>query len=68
VTTRLKNPLRREVLVGRTPYTLTVDGAGLKLTEKGHRRGILLSWKAVVSGDAALAIALQASMDRKRDL
>jgi hypothetical protein len=35
----------------------------LKLAEKGHRRGVELSWKDLVSGDAALATALKASLE-----
>ena len=31
--------------------------------EKGHRRGTELGWKAILSGDAGLAAALQASTD-----
>jgi hypothetical protein len=34
----------------------------MKLTEKGHRRGVELRWKDVVNGDAGLAAALQASV------
>jgi hypothetical protein len=30
--------------------------------EKGRRKGIELAWSALVSGDAALASALQASV------
>ncbi|MEO6103464.1 MAG: hypothetical protein ABIP44_07490 [Pseudoxanthomonas sp.] len=60
--TRLDKPLRREVLIGEHPYTLTIDPAGLKLVEKGKRNGLLLSWQELVSGDAALATALRASL------
>jgi hypothetical protein len=35
----------------------------LKLTEKGRRKGQELSWKDLVSGDAALATALNASTE-----
>ncbi|ANB18257.1 hypothetical protein [Dokdonella koreensis] len=59
--TKLDKPLRRELDVGGTTYTLVVDPDGLKLTEKGKRKGIVLPWTAIVSGDAGLAAALQAS-------
>jgi len=59
--TKLDKPLRREVLIGDVPHTLSIDAEGLKLVQKGHRRGISLRWIDLVSGDAALASALQAS-------
>ncbi len=59
--TKLDKPLRRELQVGEISYTLTIAPEGLKLTEKGHRKGIELTWKNLVNGDAGLAAALQAS-------
>jgi hypothetical protein len=35
----------------------------VKVVEKGRRKGQSLSWTAFVSGDAALAAALRASLD-----
>lgn len=64
--TPLDKPLRREVVVGETHYTLMIDPDGLKLTEKGKRRGVELQWKDLVSGDAGLAAALQASVPTSR--
>jgi hypothetical protein len=64
--TPLDKPLRREVVVGDTHYTLMIDPDGLKLTEKGKRRGVELQWKDLVSGDAGLAAALQASVPTSR--
>jgi len=64
--TPLDKPLRREVVVGDTHYTLMIDPDGLKLTEKGKRKGVELSWKDLTSGDAALAAALQASVPASR--
>lgn len=60
--TRLDKPLRRELQIGELAYTLTIDPDGLKLVEKGKRKGLLLSWQELVSGDAALAAALRASL------
>lgn len=62
MTTALDKPLRRELQVGDATYTLTISPDGLKLVEKGKRKGIELAWTALVSGDAALAAALQASV------
>lgn len=62
MTTALDKPLRREILIDERPYTLTLDGEGLKLVEKGRRNGIELAWRELANGDAALAAALQASV------
>ena len=61
--TPLDKPLKRELMIGEVAYTLVLDPNGLKLTEKGHRRGVELRWKDLVSGDAALATALNASLE-----
>lgn len=63
--TTLDKPLRRELLVGDRTYTLTIDPDGLKLVLKGKRKGLTLSWADIVSGDAALAAALQASLETR---
>ncbi len=60
--TPLDKPLRREIIIDERAYTLTLDPEGLKLTEKSHRNGIQLAWRDLVNGDAALAVALQASL------
>jgi hypothetical protein len=62
MTTRLDRPLRREVLIERRPHTVVLSPDGLRLVERGRRKGIELGWKDLVSGEAALAAALQASV------
>ena len=64
MTTKLDGPLRREIDIKGQAYTLTVDPDGLKLVPKGKRKGLELLWTDLVSGDAALATALQASLQR----
>ena len=62
--TPLDKPLRRELTLGDQAYTLTIDPTGLKLVPKGRRNGVEVRWADLVSGDAALAAALQASTER----
>jgi hypothetical protein len=62
--TKLDRPLKREIQVAGKPYMLTITPVGLKLVPKGKRKGHELSWDAIVSGDAALAVALNASLGR----
>lgn len=59
--TKLDKSLKRELDIDGKLYTLTISPQGLLLTEKGHRKGRELSWKDLLSDDAALAAALNAS-------
>ena len=67
MTTKLERPLRREVKLGGEPWVVTITPHGLKLTRKGRRKGIELQWKDLVSGEAALAASLNASLRRARE-
>lgn len=51
--TKLDKPLRREIEIGDKAYTLVIDPQGLKLTEKGHRKGQEMSWNDIVGGGHA---------------
>ena len=62
--TRLDKPLKRELKIKGQPHVLTLDASGFKLTRKGRRKGIEIQWAALVSGDAAMAVALSASLGR----
>ena len=64
--TRLDKPLKREIEIDGDPYTLTITTEGLKLTRKGKRKGHELYWHDLVSGEAALATALNASLSESR--
>jgi len=61
--TPLDKPIRRELRVDDRLYTLTITPEALKLFPKGHRKGLVLRWADLTSGDAALATALQASLE-----
>jgi hypothetical protein len=62
MTTKLEGPLRRALTIGGNPYVLTITPDGLTLVPKGKRKGYSLAWNAFVSGEAALATALNASL------
>ena len=64
MTTKLEGTLRREIVIRGRPYTVTITPQGVKLVPKGKRRGYELEWEAFISGEAALAIALNASLAR----
>jgi hypothetical protein len=62
MTTKLEGPLRREIEIDGAAYTLTITPQAMMLVPKGRRKGYELEWRALVSGDAALATALNASL------
>jgi hypothetical protein len=62
--TKLEKSLKRELRVGKQLYALIIDPDGLKLTKKGRRKGIEIAWKDLVSGEEAMAVALNASLGR----
>ena len=64
MTTKLDAPHKRELLIAGEPYMLTISPEGLHLARKGRRKGQELRWADLVSGDAALATALNASLAR----
>jgi hypothetical protein len=64
--TKLDKVLKRELDVNGEPYILTLTPEGLKLVPKGKRNGHELAWSDLVSGQAALAAALQASLTKPR--
>jgi hypothetical protein len=64
VPTKLTGALRRELAIGGNPYVLTITAEGFKLVPKGKRKGRELAWHDLVSGEAALAVALNASLQQ----
>jgi hypothetical protein len=66
MTTPLSKTLKRELEIKEQRYIVTLTPASLKVTRKGHRKGTELRWEDLVSGDAALALALSASVAGSR--
>jgi hypothetical protein len=60
--TRLEKPLKREVSIKGDPFVVTLAPEGFKLVGKGRRKGLEIAWEDLVSGEAALARALSASI------
>jgi hypothetical protein len=61
--TRLEKELKRSVDVEGVTYTVIIDPNGLRIVGKGRRKSQLeVSWLDLVSGEAALAMALRASV------
>jgi hypothetical protein len=49
VTTPLERPLSRERLLDGNPYKVVISPEGLRLTAKGRRKGIELSWETIIA-------------------
>jgi hypothetical protein len=62
MTTPLHSTLKRALIIDGRDYVVTLTAASLKLTLKGKRNGVELPWAELVNGEAALAVALHASL------
>jgi len=63
VVTVLDKVLKRQVSVDGVDCIVTLDPEGIRLTRKGKRRPeVELRWRELVSGEAAMAVALNASL------
>ena len=63
MTTKLEKDLKREIDVDGKQYTVTLSPGGLKIAEKGHRKGHELTWKQILTGEAALTGDLARSVE-----
>jgi hypothetical protein len=60
---KLEKTIKRELeMEGRT-YTVAISPEGIKVTEKGKRKGREIAWRTIISGDAQLAEDLKISLD-----
>jgi hypothetical protein len=67
VATVLDKALKRQITIDGVDYTVAVDPEGIRLIGKGKRRpDVELRWRDLLSGEAALAVALNASLSKKR--
>ena len=62
MTTKLNGSLKREIDIDGSPYVITLAPDAMTIVLKGKRKGLELRWSELVSGEAALATALNASL------
>lgn len=60
--TTLDKSLKRALEVNGKPFVLTISPMGFTLIPRGRRKGHEILWSDFVSGEAALASALNASL------
>ena len=65
--TKLDKPIKRELEHAGILYTVTISPDGVRVVEKGKRKGREISWDSIISGDAELTEALKLSIDATRD-
>ena len=64
--TVLDKELKRQVTIDGAEYMVALDPDGFRLTGKGKRKPLVeLRWRDLLSGDAAIAVALNASLTKK---
>ena len=66
MTTKLEKAIRRELEHDGVLYTVTIAPDGIRIVEKGKRKGREVSWATIISGDAELSEALRISVDATR--
>ena len=66
MTTKLDKPIKRELEHAGVLYTITIAPGGIRVVEKGKRKGRDVSWSTIISGDAELNEALRISVDATR--
>jgi hypothetical protein len=62
MTTRLDKAIKREIDFNGVPYTVTLSPEGLKIVEKGKRKGREMSWEELMSGSVSLEHGLRSSV------
>lgn len=60
---KLEKAIKRELEMDGKTYTVQFAPEGIKVTEKGKRKGREITWRAIISGDAQLAEDLKKSID-----
>jgi len=63
MTAKLDKTIKRELEIDGKAYTIAISPEGVKVTEKGRRNGPEMTWRTIISGDAALNESLKASVD-----
>jgi hypothetical protein len=60
---KLEKTIKRELTLADRTYTVAIAPEGVKVTEKGKRKGREISWASIINGDAQLAEDLKISLD-----
>ncbi len=61
--TKLDKVLKREIEVDGQAYMVAISPEGVKLTQKGYRKGQEMTWKAILTGEAQTGQELRSSLE-----
>ena len=57
MTTKLDKVLKREIEIRGEPHIVAISPTGVKVTQKGKRKGQELTWAGLIDGQSAVASA-----------
>jgi hypothetical protein len=60
--TKLEKTLKREIEIDGKAYMVAISPEGVKVTQKGFRRGPELTWRSIISGEAETTQQLKSSV------
>ena len=60
--TKLEKTLKREIEIDGKAYMVAISPEGVKVTQKGFRRGPELTWRAIISGESEMSQQLKSSV------
>ncbi len=60
--TKLEKTLKREIEIDGKAYMVAISPEGVKVTQKGFRRGPVLTWRSIISGEAEMGQQLKSSV------
>jgi hypothetical protein len=60
--TKLEKTLKREITIDGKAYMVAISPEGVKVTQKGFRRGPEMTWRAIISGEAEMTRQLKSSV------
>src|SRR3954454_3549269 len=60
--TKLEKTLKREIDIDGKAYMVAISPEGVKVTQKGFRRGPELTWRSILSGEAEMGQQLKSSV------
>jgi hypothetical protein len=60
--TKLEKTLKREIDIDGKAYMVAISPEGVKVTQKGFRRGPELTWRSIISGEAEMSQQLKSSV------
>ena len=62
MTTKLTKLLKREIDFDGAPYVITLSADGIKIVEKGKRKGQEMTWGELIGGRIGLTNSLKGSV------